>query len=198
MSSRIEEDFELELRALPGVVNVGVARKENGDVDVVTLAVNRGDAVAIRAMATQIASLYFPLAAIVVEDVSGALGSSQPDRSRVALMAADYDDQTGVSEVRLSVNGRTVVGRAEGGQLAGGALATLDALRNLGFDIPFTLLEVNNSFNNGKNYPVIVTLQSLSNDDDRYGIARADDNLVSVAKATLDALNRFLSTLDVR
>jgi hypothetical protein len=32
VSSTIEEDFELELRSLPGVVNVGIVHSEEGDV----------------------------------------------------------------------------------------------------------------------------------------------------------------------
>ena len=40
---------------------------------------------------------------------------------------------------------------------------------------------------------VIVAFRSLSADDDRMGIARSDDDLVSAAKATLDALNRYIS-----
>jgi hypothetical protein len=49
---------------------------------------------------------------------------------------------------------------------------------------------------NGKDYPVIVTLRSLSNEADRFGIARGEDDLVSAVKATLDSLNRFLTTID--
>ena len=40
---------------------------------------------------------------------------------------------------------------------------------------------------------VIVALRSLAADDDRMGIAQAEGDLVSSAKATLDALNRYLS-----
>jgi hypothetical protein len=43
-----------------------------------------------------------------------------------------------------------------------------------------------------------VTLRSLANDADRFGIARSEDDLVSAVKATLDSLNRFLSTLVAR
>ena len=43
MMSRTEEDFELELRSLPGVLNVGKTHRDNGDVDVVTLVVNSKD-----------------------------------------------------------------------------------------------------------------------------------------------------------
>jgi hypothetical protein len=54
------------------------------------------------------------------------------------------------------------------------------------------------SVTNGKDWPVVVTLRSLANDADRFGIARSDDDMVSAVKATLDSLNRFLSTLDGR
>jgi hypothetical protein len=40
---------------------------------------------------------------------------------------------------------------------------------------------------------VIVAFRSLSSDDDRMGIAQAEGDLVSSAKATLDALNRYVS-----
>ena len=57
MTSRIEEDFELELRSLPGVLNVSVARSESGGVDVVTLLVYGLNTNETHAVASQIASL---------------------------------------------------------------------------------------------------------------------------------------------
>ena len=73
MMSRTEEDFELELRSLPGVLNVGITKHANGDVNVVTLVANSKDPLATRSAATQIASLYYPEAAVVVEDANRAL-----------------------------------------------------------------------------------------------------------------------------
>ncbi|MEO9180191.1 MAG: hypothetical protein ABI298_00905, partial [Acidimicrobiales bacterium] len=73
MMSRTEEDFELELRSLPGVLNVGITKHANGDVNVVTLVANSKDPSATRGAATQIASLYYPEAAVVVEDANRAL-----------------------------------------------------------------------------------------------------------------------------
>ncbi len=195
MATRTEEDFELELRSLPGVVNVGLTHRDNGDVDVVTLAVNGQDPASTRSVATQIASLYFPQAAIVVEDVGSALGAAINDRSRVALVRADYDVEAGFCEVQLSMEGKVGVGRARSGPLIGGAEATLAALRDLGYDIPFSLLWVT-PVTNGKDWPVVVTLRSLSSDADRFGIARSDDDMVAAARATLDSLNRFLSVLE--
>jgi len=46
-----------------------------------------------------------------------------------------------------------------------------------------------------RGWPVIVTLRPHANDDDRHGIAQAETELISATKATLNALNRFLSQL---
>jgi len=51
MMSRTEEDFELELRSLPGVLNVGITKHANGDVNVVTLIANSKDPLATRSAA---------------------------------------------------------------------------------------------------------------------------------------------------
>jgi hypothetical protein len=197
MMSRTEEDFELELRSLPGVLNVGKTHRENGDVDVVTLVVNSKDPAATRSAATQIAGLYYPEAAVVVEDANHALASQRSEGPRIALVRADYDRNDGFCEVQLSFVGRIGIGRAGSGPLIGGAEATLAALRDLGYDVPFSLMTVTN-VTNGRDWPVIVTLRSLSNDADRFGIAKTDDDLVSAVRATLDSLNRFLSTLEGR
>ena len=197
MMSRTEEDFELELRSLPGVLNVGISRHANGEVDVVTLIANSKDPLATRSAATQIASLYYPEAAIVVEDARRALDDARHENPRIALIRAEYDTTDGYCEVQLSVDGRTGIGRAGSGPLIGGAEATLAALRDLGYDVPFSLMTVTN-VTNGRDWPVIVTLRSLANEADRFGIARSDDDLVSSVKATLDSLNRFLSTLEGR
>ncbi len=194
MMSRTEEDFELELRSLPGVLGVGKSHLDNGDVDVVTLVVNTKDPTAIRNAAIQIASLYYPEAVVVVEDANHGLASSRAEGARVALVRADYDTTDGFCEVQLAIGGRTGIGRAGSGPLIGGAEATLAALRDLGYDVPFSLMTVTN-VTNGRDWPVIVTLRSLSNDADRFGIARSEDDLISAVKATLDSLNRFLSTL---
>ena len=197
MMSRTEEDSELELRSLPGVLNVGITHRDMGEVDVVTLIVNSKDPVQTKFVATQIASLYYPEAAIVVEDANRALASQRDGGPRVALVRADYDTTDGFCEVQLAYDGRVGVGRAGSGPLIGGAEATLAALRDLGYDVPYSLMTVTN-VTNGRDWPVIVTLRSLANEADRFGIARSEDDLVSAVKATLDSLNRFLSQLELR
>jgi len=198
MISPTEEDFELELRALPGVVNVGFRYGDKGDVDAVSLVVNSDDAGPVRVVAKQIVSLYYPDATVSVEEmkpVAAPKGSTKSEGERVALVRAEFNSHEGFCEVHLNVNGRVGVGRSENGPLIGGAEATLDALRQLDFDVPFYLVgSVNVATVRG--WPVIVTLRPRANEADRYGIAQAETELVSAAKATLNALNRYLSQLD--
>ena len=194
MSSTIEEDFELELRSLPGVVNVGIHHKEDGDVESVVLAIRNHDPEAVRESAIQVASLYYPDAEVILEETSTAppaRGGVSP-AARVSLALAEFNEHDGVSEVHLSFGGRVGVGRAGSGPLIGGAEATLGALRDLGHVIPFYLMGVT-KVDTVIGCSVIVALRSLSADDDRMGIALADDDLVSAAKATLDALNRYVT-----
>lgn len=198
MMSPTEEDFELEMRNLPGVLNVEIRYREGhvGDmgnvVDAVTLIVQGQDAEVIRVMAKQIASLYFPEASVVVEDASSALAPRGVHVVRVALKGAHFIADDGTCEVELHYEGRIGVGRAGSGQLFGGAEATLVALRNLGFNIPFYLLSVVNVAT-ARGWPVVVTLRPFADGDDVFGIAQAEGDVTSSAMATLNALNRFLS-----
>ncbi len=198
MISPTEEDFELELRALPGVVNVGFRYGDKGDDDAVSLVVHGDDAGPVRVVAKQIVSLYYPDATVSVEEmkpVASASRGASSDAGRVALVRAEFNSHDGFCEVHLNVNGRLGVGRSENGPLIGGAEATLDALRQLEFDVPFYLVgSVNVATVRG--WPVIVTLRPRANEADRHGIAQAETELVSSAKATLNALNRYLSQLD--
>ncbi len=190
MTSRIEEDFELELRALPGVVSVGITCRENGDVDTVVLVVSGEQAAATHSVARQIASLYYPDAEVSVE---GAMAPARVDGLRVVLMRAGLRDDDGICEVELRYGERVGIGSASSGPLIGGAEATLAALRQLGYEIPFSLMAVN-SVATLKQWPVLVTLRSLTGEGDRFGVASAEVETAAAAKATLDALNRYLAT----
>jgi len=190
--SPTEEDFELELRSLPGVLNVGISHRESGDVDAVKLVIHGQDCAAIKTIASQIASLYYPDATVSVEDASQVVPANAGASPRVALVRADFNAEDGVCEVQLAYEGRTGLGRAGSGQLFGGAEATLTALRDLGFDVPYYLLAAV-SVATVRGWPVIVTLRSPSSDRDMLGIAQSERDLVSASMATLDALNRFLS-----
>jgi hypothetical protein len=192
MTSTIEEDFELELRSLPGVVNVGIDHLESGEVGVVVLSIRNHDPEVVRESAVQVASLYFPNASVILEEASAGLPVRGGYVARITLTVAEFNEHDGISEVHLTYGGRTGVGRAGSGPLIGGAEATLAAMRDLGFVIPFYLMGVS-KIDTAIGCSVIVAFRSLSNDDDRMGIARADGDLVSSAKASLDALNRYVT-----
>lgn len=196
MMTPSEEDFELELRSLPGVLSVGVDHRDNGEVDAVTLFVRGQDPESVRHVALQVASLYYPTAAVTVEDANRAPSSRRGAEGRVALVRTDFNIHEGVSEVELSFAGRVGIGRSGSGALIGGAEATLAALREIGYEVPFFLVAVN-SIATVRGWPVIVTLRSLSDEGDRIGIAQSNGDLESAARATLDALNRYLATLEL-
>jgi hypothetical protein len=192
MISSSEEDFELELRSLPGVLNVGISHRENGDVDGVTLFVRDQDPEAVRDVARHVSSLYYPDVTVAVEDANRVHSIRGRDSARVALLWTEFSEKDGVSEVHLSYEGRVGTGLSSSGPLIGGAEATMAALRELGYEIPCYLMAVNN-VHTSTGWPVIVTFRSLADGSDRIGIAQAESELESAAKATLDALNRYMS-----
>jgi hypothetical protein len=107
-------------------------------------------------------------------------------------MRAEFSPDTAFCDVELAFGGRAGIGRAGTGQLFGGAEATLAALRDLGFSVPFYLLTVINVATN-RGWPVIVTLRPFSDGPDLFGIAQSIDDVTSSSMATLDALNRFIA-----
>jgi hypothetical protein len=111
MMSPTEEDFELELRSLSGVLNVEIRHRENGDVDAVTLIVHGQDTAAIRVMATQIVNLYYTEATVIVEDASRALSPRESQAPRVSLVRSEFCTDTAFCDVELSFSGRIGIGR---------------------------------------------------------------------------------------
>jgi len=192
MISSSEEDFELELRSLPGVLNVGIGHAGNGDVDAITLFVRDQDPEAVRDVAMHVSSLYYPDVSVTVEDANRAPAALGGDGPRVALLGTAFNEKEGVSEVQLGYEGQVGFGLAASGPLIGGAEATLIALRDLGYDIPCYLLAVT-TVHTSTGWPVIVTFRSPDDGGDRIGIAQAEAEVEGAAKATLDALNRYLS-----
>ena len=146
---------------------------------------------------SRIVSLYYPEATVSVEETKPVTSqrAKASDADRVALVRAEFNSHDGFCEVHLNLNGRLGIGRSENGPLIGGAEATLDALRQLDLDVPYYLVaSVNVATVRG--WPVIVTLRPRANEADRHGIAQAETELVSAAKATLNALNRYLTQLE--
>lgn len=192
MSSRTAEDFELELRCLPGVVNVAMTCVDGVDVTGVSLLVygrERGDT---ESVAREVASLYFPDATVAVVEVGSPRRDERPViEPRVVLVRAEFSELDGGCDVEVGHRGSTGRGRTDNGPLIGGAQATLAALRDLGYDIPFCLTSVTN-VSLMQRWPVVVALRALSDGAERFGVALSENDVRSAAAATLDALNRYL------
>lgn len=189
MSARSDQDFELELRALPGVVSMSVRRDDDGHATSVTIH-DAGAALEVtRARAREILGLYYPRAELVVEAMNLAVATPRP--ARVALERADYLDAEATSEVSLLWGGQRGVGRANSGPVIGGAQATLAALRDAGCAVPFDVWSAN-AVAVASHWPVVVILRAHESRRELIGIASAPHEIWSAARATMNALNRYL------
>jgi hypothetical protein len=115
-------------------------------------------------------------------------GVSRP-RPRVALLGVHLVDGGREVEVHLSHEARRTVGRARAGKSVSTALATLEALQDLGLPVPFTVRSAVR-LGLGIDGAVVVTLAGPGGD--RMGLGRAATTDHATVKATLQALNRFL------
>lgn len=192
MNSRSDEDFELELRSIPGVVAVSVERDGAGVAFAVTLHDAGTQHQRTETLAKQVLSFYYPQAKLKVEPISLAAEKSHRP-PRVIIERADLLEGDADAEVRLAWAGASGLGRAGSGPLIGGAQATLDALRDLGLDVPFSLMSAT-AIPLSNSWPVVVVLRSAQSKAELMGIAHAPDQVWSAARATLDALNRFLES----
>lgn len=116
---------------------------------------------------------------------------------RVELAGARFDGEQGLSEIVLSRGRIRTNGKAPAGPLAGGAQATLHALRALGFDVPFYLVSAER-VRSVPGEPVVVMLAPRGDGvaagaGERIGIASSGEDVEGAGRATLNALNRFLS-----
>ncbi|MDE3044170.1 MAG: hypothetical protein KGJ10_05025 [Acidobacteriota bacterium] len=192
MNSRSDEDFELELRSIPSVVAVSVERDELGAANVVTLHDAGTQLARTETLARQVLSFYYPQAKLIIEPI--ALSAQMNHRPpRVIIERADVTPGDAGAEVRLTCNGATGTGRAGSGPLIGGAQATLDALRDLGMEVPYSLMSAS-AVPLSNSWPVIVVLRSNVSRAELMGIAHAPDEIWSAARATLNALNRYLDS----
>jgi hypothetical protein len=97
-------------------------------------------------------------------------------------------------EVHLSHRGLHSVGRAPAGSPEQAVGATLRALSELGAKLPFRV-EAAAAPVAGAAHAVIVILEPEDEDGTRYGVARGSTIEEAAARATLHALNRYLSRL---
>ena len=176
-------EVEAALRRLPGVHYVAVADLQSSMViQVVPAADAEVDAVRRAAKALCDAQLSLPY-------VLDLAGSARP--SRVQLLQVEVSAAAAVA-VHLGYAGLCQVGGAKGADPAGAATATFDALAKLGTPVPFRL-EAAATFEHPVGGGVMVILAS-DETGPRYGVASGANAVQAGARATLDALNRYLAT----
>jgi len=193
MTSGLAE-MELELRLLPGVVNVGLGPLDpSGHVAVTVVAFEPEPDLEITA--TRLARGFQTAATIEVIDLSppGRPGPTAGTRfvsdERVALVVSSVDE-AGQAAVELSWMGARATGAGAGGVLIGPARATLGALRGLGIEIDAVLASVSTG-RGVANSPVRVILRSEQSGDEFVGIAQGTSLPESAARATLAGFNRY-------
>jgi hypothetical protein len=188
-------ELELELRMLPGVLNVGFGQAETADPDHVSV-VARDPEPGLERLATRVARGFRSAATIEIVDLSDPLRPAPMPTAemtadeRVALVESTLD-ATGQALVVLSWQGNSASGTGAAGALIGPAKATLEALGGLGVTIDASLSSVS-SHQGVANSPVRVILRSPNGESEFVGVARGSTDHESAARATLAAFNRYV------
>ncbi len=191
-------ELELELRLLPGVLNVGFGPEEQGGhIGISVVAVDPEPDLEV--VATRVARGFRGPATVEIVDLSAhhAEPAAPPPApilssdARVALMETRFDDATGEAHVILAWVGNSANGTGASGRLIGPAVATLQALAGLGIEIDARLASVS-SGQGVDNPPVRVILRAEHGDAEFVGVARANSEPESAARATLAAFNRYV------
>jgi hypothetical protein len=195
MSNGLAE-LELELRLLPGVLNVGFGPVETtGHVAVSVVALDPEPD--LERVATRVTRAFRSSAAIEIIDLSPPGRAAPPaaralsSDERVALVDSAIDEATGQAVVVLSWMGSSASGAATAGALIGPAMATLRALDGLGIAVAANLSSVGTG-QGLANPPVRVILRSEHDETEFVGIARGGSAPESAARATLAAFNRYV------
>jgi hypothetical protein len=137
------------------------------------------------------------------EPLNGNGRLAPPPDQRVTLLTVRFDPDTGVSQVDLAYGTARGSGRATAGPLAGGAQATLEALEALGLDVPFYVVSAERAAGI-MGEPVVVVVAPRRSEGDRtatpgrrqpsrIGAAEGSEPVEAASRATLAALNRFLT-----
>jgi hypothetical protein len=123
-----------------------------------------------------------------VLELAGA-GSPRPSRIRLLDVESSEEDEV---IVHLGYDGVYTSGRSAGNDPSAAAAATFSALEGLGATVPFRV-EAAALFEHVVGEGVMVVLGSDAAGP-RYGVAAGTNAVHAAARATLHALNRYLST----
>jgi hypothetical protein len=178
------DDLELELRRLPATAFVA-ASSRTGTVSVQLKARNGSSATSLRRQAEEVCRSR--LDGPFVLDV---IGATAPDR--VSLLDVAAEPKHGAVSVALGLQTERRTARADGTGPEAAAEATVAALEALlGDEVPIRC-EAAAVFEHplGEGVKILMHAPQLG---PRYGVAGGTDPLTAGARATLSALNRYLT-----
>lgn len=179
--------LELALRRLPDVEYVGFGEHASTLV-VQVLAASSTDIEALRRNSRRVCETHLDRGFVLELPQSG-----RPSRIRLLDVQTPHSDEV---VVHLGFNGVYTSGRSRGSDPVAAASATFEALTELGADVPFRV-EAAALFEHQVGEGVMVVLGS-DDESPRYGVAGGSDAAQAGARATLHALNRYLSTQNLR
>lgn len=193
--------LELELRKLPEVVAVGFegAASDDSLVLVHLLVSDPSSRATVEEQALDLARLHLgrPLRVVVSPDggdgvsasvLTGGIGGVRLP-SRVQLVAVSLVDDGEAVEVTLGHGDQHAVGRGAPASPTGAVTAALAALRQLGWSVPF---QVVSAVRLAVGTAGAVLVHLIAPDGERLGISIGENSEHAAAKATLQALNRWL------
>ncbi|MGH9103329.1 MAG: hypothetical protein ACRDYD_10190 [Acidimicrobiales bacterium] len=182
--------LELELRQLPDVASLSLST-EGGQVRLELLVAGPQPGEDLRRRADELARSHLDLP-VAVEIGSLVFRRTEVLTERVRLLHVSRPDPQAATEVVLFHRGAHSIGRVSELGAPAAVAATLEALRGLGARLPFrTLSAVPVPGDPGGG--VVVVLGALEGGPDRLGVARGRHEEESASRATLHALNRYLT-----
>ena len=192
--------LELELRKLPEVLAVGFegptegsAISEDAVITVHLFVAENASHDAVEQQAMDIGRIHMdrPLrVAIAPEHASAKAGASPAaSRRRVELHDVSLTPDGSSVEVDMSFGDQRATGTGTSSALSGAVEATLGALRELGWLLPFSISSAAR-LTVGGTAAVLVHLTGTAGD--RFGVGASPLAQRAAAKATLHALNRWL------
>jgi hypothetical protein len=189
------DQLELELRRLPGVAGVGFS-EDDGLVVVHVLAAIPDGLPSLRRQIVQRARGFVDRPLVVdVQEVRIGAEALPPERGRVKLIGVRIEAFTQEMEVHLAHRGVHSVGRGAAGSPADAAGATMQALAELGAELPFRVEAAATPVADEDTQQAVIVILEPEGDarGTRYGVARGETLEEAAARATLHALNRYLS-----
>lgn len=182
--------LELELRQLEGVTFVAISERDESIV-IELFAASGASRESLRDESLRLARSHLDRPALV-EFTSVGTPLSGPGRVKVVVVLP-WPERTEV-EIHLAWGHQRVSVSAPAGDLTAVVRATLQALGNLGFDLPFDVVATKTlglEVGGGS----LVVLKAHDGGELRRGIAGGRSTEESAVRATLHALNRFLEPL---